>query len=208
MWLSSSLVSALDAVAISDIAARNPAFQEFGEHHWISCSTLIGLPARRLDRRHLVTSTVRNFLPTGACAWVRDSVIAVLGRPMTSYADGITEISCRHRSFPATMRSRFLPQADDHVAVNERSAAICPSLPFLTAMTRTPSLRLPQARQPNALLVVVDDMGFSDCQPFGGEIETPHLQALVTEEYAWADSIPRRFAHRRVRCCSAGSKPS
>lgn len=28
---------------------------------------------------------------------------------------------------------------------------------------------------PNILLIVVDDMGFSDTQPFGGEIQTPHI---------------------------------
>ncbi|NEM99048.1 arylsulfatase [Pontibacter burrus] len=33
--------------------------------------------------------------------------------------------------------------------------------------------------QPNFLLVVVDDMGYSDCQPFGGEIHTPNLQQLA-----------------------------
>ncbi|WP_188502757.1 arylsulfatase [Pontibacter amylolyticus] len=34
-------------------------------------------------------------------------------------------------------------------------------------------------RQPNFLLIVVDDMGYSDCQPFGGEIRTPHIQQLA-----------------------------
>ncbi|WP_162426671.1 arylsulfatase [Pontibacter pudoricolor] len=33
--------------------------------------------------------------------------------------------------------------------------------------------------QPNFLLIVVDDMGYSDCQPFGGEISTPNLQQLA-----------------------------
>lgn len=35
--------------------------------------------------------------------------------------------------------------------------------------------------RPNVLLVVVDDMGFSDCQPFGGEIRTPAIQGLADE---------------------------
>ncbi|MBK0403966.1 arylsulfatase [Adhaeribacter sp. BT258] len=34
-------------------------------------------------------------------------------------------------------------------------------------------------RQPNFLLIVVDDMGYSDCEPFGGEIRTPNLQQLA-----------------------------
>lgn len=35
------------------------------------------------------------------------------------------------------------------------------------------------ASQPNVLLIVVDDMGFSDLGAFGGEIETPNLDALA-----------------------------
>lgn len=34
---------------------------------------------------------------------------------------------------------------------------------------------------PNILLIVVDDMGYSDAQPFGGEIRTPNLQQLADE---------------------------
>lgn len=33
--------------------------------------------------------------------------------------------------------------------------------------------------RPNFLVVVVDDMGYSDIAPFGGEITTPTLQALA-----------------------------
>jgi len=33
--------------------------------------------------------------------------------------------------------------------------------------------------RPNVLLVVLDDMGFSDLEPFGGEIRTPVLQQLA-----------------------------
>lgn len=35
--------------------------------------------------------------------------------------------------------------------------------------------------KPNFLLIVVDDMGYSDCQPFGGEIRTPNLVKLANE---------------------------
>lgn len=35
--------------------------------------------------------------------------------------------------------------------------------------------------RPNVLLIVVDDMGFSDIGSFGGEIETPNLDALAHE---------------------------
>lgn len=36
-------------------------------------------------------------------------------------------------------------------------------------------------RKPNFLVVVVDDMGYSDCEPFGGEIRTPNLMKLAEE---------------------------
>jgi arylsulfatase len=35
--------------------------------------------------------------------------------------------------------------------------------------------------RPNILLIVADDLGFSDIGPFGGEIETPVLDRLATE---------------------------
>jgi arylsulfatase A-like enzyme len=38
-----------------------------------------------------------------------------------------------------------------------------------------------QPNRPNILLIVVDDMGFSDVQPYGGEIRTPVLQKLADE---------------------------
>lgn len=38
-----------------------------------------------------------------------------------------------------------------------------------------------QGKKPNFLLIVVDDMGYSDCEPFGGEIRTPNLVRLAEE---------------------------
>ncbi len=35
------------------------------------------------------------------------------------------------------------------------------------------------APQPNVLLIVVDDMGYSDLSPFGGEIRTPTIQSMA-----------------------------
>ena len=37
----------------------------------------------------------------------------------------------------------------------------------------------PDRRQPNLLLIVADDLGHSDLGCFGGEIRTPHLDALA-----------------------------
>lgn len=38
-----------------------------------------------------------------------------------------------------------------------------------------------KTKKPNFLLIVVDDMGYSDCAPFGGEIRTPNIQRLADE---------------------------
>ena len=35
--------------------------------------------------------------------------------------------------------------------------------------------------RPNILLVAVDDMGYSDISPFGGEIKTPNIEALANK---------------------------
>lgn len=36
-------------------------------------------------------------------------------------------------------------------------------------------------KKPNFLIIVADDLGFSDTSPYGGEIDTPNLQQLANE---------------------------
>ncbi|TKW48742.1 Arylsulfatase [Colletotrichum tanaceti] len=36
-------------------------------------------------------------------------------------------------------------------------------------------------RRPNFLVIVADDLGFSDCGCFGSEIETPNVHALAAD---------------------------
>lgn len=55
-----------------------------------------------------------------------------------------------------------------------------------------------QAQRPNIMLIVVDDMGYSDLQCFGGEVESPNLNALAasgmrfTQFYNSGRSCPSR----------------
>lgn len=55
-----------------------------------------------------------------------------------------------------------------------------------------------QARRPNLLLILADDMGYSDAGCFGGEIETPNLDSLAangvrfTQAYSTARCMPSR----------------
>jgi len=54
------------------------------------------------------------------------------------------------------------------------------------------------AGQPNVLLIVADDLGYSDLGAFGGEIDTPNLDALamsgvrMTNFYAMPNCSPTR----------------
>ncbi|GAA4478158.1 arylsulfatase [Microbacterium panaciterrae] len=40
---------------------------------------------------------------------------------------------------------------------------------------------------PNVILIVVDDLGFSDVSPFGGEIDTPSVQAIADAGYRFTN---------------------
>lgn len=62
------------------------------------------------------------------------------------------------------------------------------------------STPLRSADKPNIVLIMVDDMGYSDIRPYGGEIDTPHLDALAkgglrfTQFYNNARCCPTRAA--------------
>ena len=43
------------------------------------------------------------------------------------------------------------------------------------------------ANRPNFLLIVADDLGFSDVGAFGGEIETPNLDSLARSGIKFTD---------------------
>ncbi len=56
------------------------------------------------------------------------------------------------------------------------------------------------AERPNVIMILVDDMGYSDVGAFGGEVRTPHLDALAgnglrfTQSYNFARCCPSRGA--------------
>ncbi|MDP1370802.1 arylsulfatase [Acinetobacter lwoffii] len=52
---------------------------------------------------------------------------------------------------------------------------------FLPTLLCNISTQAAPAKQPNVLVIVADDLGFSDIQPFGGEISTPNLKKLAKE---------------------------
>ena len=57
------------------------------------------------------------------------------------------------------------------------------ALVVLAACGATPgtAVRDESLRRPNILLIVADDMGFSDAGAFGGEMATPNIDGLAAE---------------------------
>ncbi|MCK4839238.1 MAG: sulfatase-like hydrolase/transferase, partial [Desulfobulbaceae bacterium] len=49
------------------------------------------------------------------------------------------------------------------------------------------SLLSAKENRPNILLILVDDMGYSDIAPFGGEVQTPALDSLAKSGIRFTD---------------------
>ena len=54
------------------------------------------------------------------------------------------------------------------------------------------------ARRPNVLLILADDLGWSDLGYYGGEIHTPNLDALAQ------DGLRFTQFYNSARCCPTG----
>ncbi len=52
---------------------------------------------------------------------------------------------------------------------------------LLTTLMLAPLAALPAADKPNIILILADDMGFSDLSCYGSEIPTPHLDQLASK---------------------------
>ena len=71
---------------------------------------------------------------------------------------------------------------------------------FCWALCLSAQTQLPAADKPNILYILADDLGFSDLGAFGGEIETPNLDALarggvrLTQFYNTGRCCPSRAA--------------
>jgi hypothetical protein len=73
-------------------------------------------------------------------------------------------------------------------------------LAVLLAAGTAPAVSAAEPARPNVLIIVADDMGFSDAGGYGGEIATPNLDALAknglrfTQFYNTARCWPTRAA--------------
>ncbi len=71
---------------------------------------------------------------------------------------------------------------------------------LITAGLAAPTAAAPAAARPNVLVILADDLGYSDLGAYGGEIDTPHLDRLArgglrfTQGYNTARCWPSRAA--------------
>ena len=66
---------------------------------------------------------------------------------------------------------------------------------FLALSASATGFGLQPGRRPNILLIVADDLGYSDLGCFGGEIDTPGLNALAAEGLRFTQF------YTTARCC-------
>src|SRR5690349_14691550 len=66
---------------------------------------------------------------------------------------------------------------------------------FLFVLSCLTSLSVPAAPRPNIVVLLVDDMGYSDIGCYGGELHTPNLDKLASEGVRFTQF------HNTARCC-------
>ena len=64
---------------------------------------------------------------------------------------------------------------------NRTSCLLTPFLFLTVALAAGCARPIPEDSRPNIVLMVADDLGFSDLGSYGGEIHTPNLDRLATE---------------------------
>lgn len=62
-------------------------------------------------------------------------------------------------------------------------------------------------QQPNILVIMADDMGWSDIQPFGGEIDTPYLDELAKEGVSFSNFFVSPFSSPSRAMFLTGADP-
>lgn len=81
-----------------------------------------------------------------------------------------------------------------HKRANQALATLA-LLGMVLLLTRTAPAEQAEGSPPNIVLILADDMGYSDIGPFGGEIETPSLDALAENGLRFSQF------YNGARCC-------
>jgi arylsulfatase len=75
------------------------------------------------------------------------------------------------------------------------ASILCAGFVFVLASPAGAQTKLPTATSPNIVVILADDMGFSDIGCFGGEISTPNIDALA------AGGLRFTCFYNAGRCC-------
>lgn len=76
----------------------------------------------------------------------------------------------------------FALAENNHITIKPIMRKLSTNRLLLTAASALPALAMAQqAQRPNIMLIVVDDMGYSDLQCFGGEVQSPSLNSLAED---------------------------
>ena len=57
-----------------------------------------------------------------------------------------------------------------------------------------------ESKKPNIVLILIDDLGLTDLQAFGGEIDTPNMDALANEGMMFTNYHTTSECARTLRC--------
>ena len=70
------------------------------------------------------------------------------------------------------------------------------------AETPAPATAKNEAKRPNIVIILGDDLGFADMGSFGSEIKTPHLDSLAKDRVRFTNFYTKpRAVHRHDPCC-------
>ena len=90
--------------------------------------------------------------------------------------------TCRSLADARDDRAAFGPAVRTVVRAATGKRRILLGLVLAVAVLATPAAAYAQAPQrPNIVVILADDLGFSDIAPYGGEISTPSLDGLARD---------------------------
>src|SRR5213595_1330016 len=91
---------------------------------------------------------------------------------------------------------RFAQAAACHAPRESRlRSALVSLLVWLSLVAATSAAGPSQSKPPNILLILADDLGFSDLGCYGGEIHTPNIDRLASQGVRFTQF------YNQARCC-------
>ena len=79
--------------------------------------------------------------------------------------------------------------------IQKTTVGLCPLAVMVFVSLGTSAIAQEESRRPNIVVILVDDLGYSDLGCYGGEIETPHLDGLAEAGVRFSQF------YNTARCC-------